>query len=165
MSPLPWATTAMSAPTTNSYMNTEKEPKEIEAWEGKESNIPESQNMNLTKLKQIADADAIDQEDKNSSSKNNKYMELKFKCQQCSYDCQNNVTLQKYANTKHVGMVTGSKDDSIKYKCALRDDRFDTSKEYTSSHLKSFLEPAVPPIRLFPMIHMMPLKRCVVKGN
>ena len=35
----------------------------------------------------------------------------------------------------------------------------------TSSHLKSFLEPAVPPIRLFLMINMMPLKRCVVKGN
>ena len=35
----------------------------------------------------------------------------------------------------------------------------------TLSHLKSFLEPAVPPIRLFLMINMMPLKRCVVKGN
>ena len=35
----------------------------------------------------------------------------------------------------------------------------------TSSHLKSFLEPAVPPIRLFLMINMMPLKRCVVNGN
>ena len=35
----------------------------------------------------------------------------------------------------------------------------------TSSHLKSFLEPAVPPMRLFLMINMMPLKRCVVKGN
>ena len=35
----------------------------------------------------------------------------------------------------------------------------------TSSHLKSFLEPSVPPIRLFLMINMMPLKRCVVKGN
>ena len=36
---------------------------------------------------------------------------------------------------------------------------------YTSYHLKSFLEPAVPPKRLFLMINMMPLKRCVVKGN
>ena len=36
---------------------------------------------------------------------------------------------------------------------------------FTSSHLKSFLKPAVPPIRLFLMINMMPLKRCVVKGN
>ena len=35
----------------------------------------------------------------------------------------------------------------------------------TSSHLKCFLEPAVPPIRLCLMINMMPLKRCVVKGN
>ena len=35
----------------------------------------------------------------------------------------------------------------------------------TSSHLKSFLEPAVPPRRLFLMINMMPLKRCLVKGN
>ena len=35
----------------------------------------------------------------------------------------------------------------------------------TSSHLKSFFEPAVPRIRLFLMITMMPLKRCVVKGN
>ena len=35
----------------------------------------------------------------------------------------------------------------------------------TSSHLKSFLEPAVPPIRLFLMINMMPLKKFVVKGN
>ena len=34
-----------------------------------------------------------------------------------------------------------------------------------SSHLKSFLEPAVPPIRLFLIVNMMPLKRCVVKGN
>ena len=36
---------------------------------------------------------------------------------------------------------------------------------HTSSHLKSFLQPAVPPIRLFLMINMMPLKRCVAKGN
>ena len=35
----------------------------------------------------------------------------------------------------------------------------------TSSHLKSFLEPAVPLIRLFLMINMMPLKGCVVKRN
>ena len=35
----------------------------------------------------------------------------------------------------------------------------------TSSHPKSFLKPAVPPIRLFLMINMMPLKGCVVKGN
>ena len=35
----------------------------------------------------------------------------------------------------------------------------------TSSHLKSFLEHAVPPIRHLLMINMMPLKRCVVKGN
>ena len=35
----------------------------------------------------------------------------------------------------------------------------------TLSHLKSFLEPAVPPIRLFLMINMMPIKKCVVKGN
>ena len=35
----------------------------------------------------------------------------------------------------------------------------------TSSHLKSLLEPAVPPIRLFIMINMMPLRICVVKGN
>ena len=35
----------------------------------------------------------------------------------------------------------------------------------TSSHLKSFLEPAVPPIRLFLMVNMMALNRCVVKGN
>ena len=35
----------------------------------------------------------------------------------------------------------------------------------TLSHLKSFLEPAVPPIRLFLIINMMPLMRCVVKGN
>ena len=35
----------------------------------------------------------------------------------------------------------------------------------TSSHLKSFLEPAVPPIRLFIMINLMPLKRCVMKGK
>jgi hypothetical protein len=40
-----------------------------------------------------------------------------------------------------------------------------TARLYTSSHLKSFLEPAVPPIRLFLVINMMPLKRCVVKGN
>ena len=38
-------------------------------------------------------------------------------------------------------------------------------QDLTSSHLKSFLEPAVPPIRLFLMINMMPLKRCVVKVN
>ena len=35
----------------------------------------------------------------------------------------------------------------------------------TSSHLKRYLEPAVPPIGLFLMINTMPLKRCVVKGN
>ena len=40
-----------------------------------------------------------------------------------------------------------------------------TSPTCTSPHLKNFLEPAVPPIRLFLMINMMPLKRCVVKGN
>ena len=68
-----------------------------------------------------------------------KYMELKFQCQQCSYECQNNVTLQKHANTKHVGMVTGSKDDSIKYKCALCEDRLDTSKEY-EQHISEHLE-------------------------
>ena len=39
------------------------------------------------------------------------------------------------------------------------------SRVVTSSHLKSFLQPAVPPIRLFLMINMMPLKRCVVKVN
>ena len=35
----------------------------------------------------------------------------------------------------------------------------------TLSHLKSFIESAVPPIRLFLMIIMMPLKRCVAKEN
>ena len=35
----------------------------------------------------------------------------------------------------------------------------------TSSNIKSFLEPAVPPIILFLIIDMMPLKRCVVKEN
>ena len=35
----------------------------------------------------------------------------------------------------------------------------------TLSHLKSFLESAVPPIRLFLMIIMMPRKRCVAKEN
>ena len=33
----------------------------------------------------------------------------------------------------------------------------------TLSHLKSFIETAVPPIRLFLMIIMMPLKMCVAK--
>ena len=37
-------------------------------------------------------------------------------------------------------MVTGSKDDSIKYKCALRDDRFDTSKEYEQHIAEHFEE-------------------------
>ena len=64
-------------------------------------------------------------------------MELKFKCQQCS---QNNVTLQKHSNTKHTGMVTGSKDSSIIKKCALRDDRFDTSKEYEQHIAEHFEE-------------------------
>ena len=36
---------------------------------------------------------------------------------------------------------------------------------FTSSHLKSFLEPTVTPIRLFLTINMMPLNKCVVKGN
>ena len=35
----------------------------------------------------------------------------------------------------------------------------------TLSHLKSFIESVVPPIRLFLMIIMMPLKRCVAKEN
>ena len=35
----------------------------------------------------------------------------------------------------------------------------------TLSHLKSFKESAVPSIRLFLMIIMMPLKRCVAKEN
>ena len=33
------------------------------------------------------------------------------------------------------------------------------------SHLKSFIESAVPPIRLYLMINMMTLKRCVAKEN
>ena len=35
----------------------------------------------------------------------------------------------------------------------------------TLSHLKCFTESAVPPIRLFLMIIIMPLKRCVAKEN
>ena len=35
----------------------------------------------------------------------------------------------------------------------------------TLPHLKSFIELAVPLIRLFPMIIMMPLKRCVAMEN
>ena len=35
----------------------------------------------------------------------------------------------------------------------------------TLPHLKSFIESEVPPIRLFLMIIMMPLKRCVAKEN
>ena len=38
-------------------------------------------------------------------------------------------------------------------------------QEGTLSHLKSFIESAVTPIRLFRMIIMIPLKRCVVKEN
>ena len=37
--------------------------------------------------------------------------------------------------------------------------------QVTLSHLKSFLESAVPPIRLFLMIIMMPLKRWVAEEN
>ena len=36
---------------------------------------------------------------------------------------------------------------------------------YTLSHLKSFIESAIPPIRPFIMISMMPLKMCVAKEN
>ena len=35
----------------------------------------------------------------------------------------------------------------------------------TLSHIKSFIESAVPSIRLFLMIIIMPLKRCVAKVN
>ena len=35
----------------------------------------------------------------------------------------------------------------------------------TSSHLKSFIDSAVPPIRLLLIIFTMPLKRCVQKEN
>ena len=35
----------------------------------------------------------------------------------------------------------------------------------TLSHLKSFIESELPPIRLFLMIIMKPLKRCVAKEN
>ena len=66
-------------------------------------------------------------------------MELKFQCQHCSYECQNNVNLQKHANTKHAGMGTGSKDDYIRYKCALCEDRLDTSKEY-EQHIAEHIE-------------------------
>ena len=34
---------------------------------------------------------------------------------------------------------------------------------YTLSHLKSFIESAVPPNNLFLLINMMPLTRCVEK--
>ena len=37
--------------------------------------------------------------------------------------------------------------------------------QYTLSHLKSFIEAAVPPIRLSLIINMMPLKRCLAKEN
>ena len=39
------------------------------------------------------------------------------------------------------------------------------SMQLTQSHLSSFIESAVPPIILFLMIIMMPLKRCVAKKN
>ena len=42
---------------------------------------------------------------------------------------------------------------------------FGDHRLYTLSHLKSFTKSAVPPIRLFLMIIMMPLKRCVAKEN
>ena len=35
----------------------------------------------------------------------------------------------------------------------------------TLSHLRSFIDSAVPPIRLFLMMIMMTLKRCVAKEN
>ena len=37
--------------------------------------------------------------------------------------------------------------------------------KHTLSHLKSFIDSAVPPIRLFLMIIMMPLKSCVTKES
>ena len=40
-----------------------------------------------------------------------------------------------------------------------------TGKAATLSHIKSFIESAVPPIRLLLMIIMKPLKRCVAKKN
>ena len=60
------------------------------------------------------------------------------------------------------------REDRQKSLCLIQDGEFYHKKKswvHTLSYLKSFIESAVPPITLFLMILMMPLKRYMVKEN
>ena len=65
--------------------------------------------------------------------------ELKFKCQECSYECQNHVTLQKHCNTKHAWMATVTKRVAIDQECGLCEDKFSTSEDF-NQHIAEHIE-------------------------
>ena len=99
--------------------NTEKESKENNVLEGKlskEANILENEPVNIEADETSSNADATDQEHEKSTSNTKESINIKcleLKCQQCSFECMNNVTRQKLCNTKNAVVATGTKDDSI----------------------------------------------------